>query len=187
MPFQDRIAHAAAVAKWKADQQMRLFKSQNRIGEIETQIRVEKASLADKTLALYAQDQLVEEDLKKSCADIAALHELIRGQQSLQEAIRSERPPEQGAYSAAAPLAQPAPVQSETLSGLVCPQCNRPLVGRFCPDHGMEGVPPIQSAEPAPSANVDADAPLVCPTCGKILTVRFCPEHGLEGVPKSKS
>jgi hypothetical protein len=180
MPFQDRIAHAAAVAKWKADQQMRLFKSQNRIGEIETQIRAEKAALADKTLALYAQDQLVEDELKTICAGIASLHELVREQQSLQEAIRNERPPEQASSSATYP-----PVQSETLSGLICPQCNRPLVGRFCPDHGVEGISPTQSAEPVPAT--DADASLVCPTCGKVLTVRFCPEHGLEGVPQSKS
>ena len=185
MPFQDRIAHAAAVAKWKADQQMRLFKSQNRIGEIETQIRAEKAVLADKTLALYTQEQLVEEDLRKICAGITSLHELIREQQSLQEAIRSERPPEQGAYSSTYP---PTPAQTEILSGLVCPQCNRPLVGRFCPDHGVEGVSPSSSAEPesTPAADMGADAPLICPTCGKVLTVRFCPEHGLEGVTQSK-
>jgi hypothetical protein len=164
---------------------MRLFKSQNRIGEIETQIRAEKAVLADKTLVLYGQEQLVEEELREICAGIASFHELIKEQQSLQEAIRSERPPEQGAYSSTYP---PTPAQTETISGLVCPQCNRPLVGRFCPDHGVEGVSPSLSAEPepTPAADVGADAPLICPTCGKVLTVRFCPEHGLEGIAQSK-
>ena len=185
MPLQDRIAHAAAVTKWKADQQMRLLRSQSRIGEFESQIRTVKAALADKALVLYLQEQLVDEDLKQICANISELHRQIEEQQSLQDAIRSERPPEQPAYSSAYPTAQPAVLpQAETLSGLVCPQCNRPLVGRFCPDHGLEGVP--SKTDPEPAEVTDVSLQLVCPTCGKILSVRFCPEHGVEGIPQSK-
>jgi len=185
MPIQDRIAHAAAVTKWKADQQMRLMRSQNRIGEFENQIRTIKATLADKALVLYAQEQLVEEDLKQICASISELHRQIKEQQSLQDAIRSERPPELSGYSAVVPPAQPAAMaQVETLSGLVCPQCNRPLVGRFCPDHGVEGVPSRQAPEPVEVTDVSPQ--LVCPVCGKVLSVRFCPEDGVEGIPQSK-
>jgi DNA repair exonuclease SbcCD ATPase subunit len=184
MTFQDKIAHAAAVAKWKADQQMRLLKSQSRIGEIESQIRAEKSALADKTLALYAQEQLAEDDLKQICAAIAALHGQIKEQQSLQESARSERPPEQQAYSATYPPTQPAELQTETLSGLICPQCNRSLIGRFCPEHGVEGVEPSQSSESTQTNN--AIYQMVCPKCGKPLSVRFCPEHGVEGIPQEK-
>jgi hypothetical protein len=185
MPFQDRIAHAAAVAKWKADQQMRLFKSQNRVSEIEGQIRMEKAVLADKALALHAEEQLAEEALQQLCANIAALHAQIKEQQSLQEVIRGERPPEPQVYSASYPPAQPPEPQPESLSGLVCPQCGRQLVGRFCPEHGVEGVQITQNTESVPSA--DAGPQMVCPQCGKILSGRFCPEHGVEGIPQSKS
>src|SRR5512147_1324452 len=131
MPFQDKIAHAAAVAKWKADQQVRLIRGQSRISEIESQIRTQKATLADKTLAIYRQGQLTEEDLLKICDSIAALHEQVKEQQSLQESIRNERPPEQQAYSASYMPSQPAELPAEQMSGLVCPQCHRPLVGRF--------------------------------------------------------
>lgn len=106
MPLQDKITHAANVAKWKADQQMRLFKSQSRISEIESQIRSEKSALADKTLILYAQKQLAEDDLKRICATIATLHGQIIEQQRLQEAARKEHPPEQQEYSASYPLEQ---------------------------------------------------------------------------------
>jgi hypothetical protein len=182
MAIQDRIAHATAVAKWKADQQLRLLKSQNRIGEIEGQIRSEKSTLADKTLALYAQEQLVEEELKQICATIAVFHGQVKEQQHLQEAIRGERPPEQQSYSAAYPPAQPVEVQPESLSGFICPQCNRRLVGRFCPEHGVEGVYPQKTSE---EGKTDSASPqLVCPKCGKTLSVRFCPEHGVEGVPQ---
>ena len=180
MPIQDRIAHATAVAKWKADQQLRLFKSQSRISEIESQIRSEKSSLADKTLALYEQKQLVEEDLKQICSTIAAFHGQVKEQQYLKEAIRTERPPEQQAYSAANPPTQPVEVQPQLFSGFVCPQCNRKLVGRFCPEHGVEGVAPQNSQETAQTDS--ADLKMVCPKCGRHLTVRFCPEHGVEGV-----
>lgn len=185
MPFQDRINHAAAIAKWKADQQMRLLKSQSRISEVESQIRSEKSALADKTLALYAQEQLAEDDLKRICTAIAALHEQIEEQRSLQEAARNERPPELQAYSATYPPAQSTELQTESLSRLVCPRCNRSLVGRFCPDHGIEGVVPSQSSE-LTQAN-SAISQMVCPKCGKPLSVRFCPEHGVEGIPQQKS
>ncbi|MCC6569921.1 MAG: hypothetical protein IT315_11870 [Anaerolineales bacterium] len=124
MPFQDKITHAANVAKWKADQQMRLFKSQSRISEIESQIRTEKSALADKTLILYAQKQLAEDDLKRICANIAVLHGQIIEQQRLQEAAKKEQPPEQQEYSASYPLEQQAhpenyqseqPMQTDTM------------------------------------------------------------------------
>jgi hypothetical protein len=184
MPFQDKLAHAAATAKWKADQQIRLFKSQSRVGEIEGQIRTQKASLADKALALYAQGQLAEDDLKQICNAIASSHEQIKEQQSLQEAIRNERPPEQQVYSATYPPAQPAEIQTESMSGLMCPQCNRQLVGRFCPEHGVEGVMPSQDSEPLQTN--DTVMQMACPKCGRLLSVRFCPEHGVEGVPQQK-
>jgi len=184
MPFQDKLAHAAAVAKWKADQQMRILKSQSRVGEIEGQIRNQKATLADKTLALYAQGQLAENDLKQICDAIASLHEQIKEQHSLQEAARSEGPPEQQVYSATYPPVQPVQLQPQSMSGLVCPQCNRSLVGSFCPEHGVEGVMPSQNSESRQTNSTVAQ--MVCPKCGKLLSVRFCPEHGVEGVPQQQ-
>ena len=183
MPFQDKIAHAAAVAKWKADQQVRLIRSQSKIGEIENQIRTQKAALADQALTLYKQEQLTEEDLIKICEAIAALHEQIKEQQALQEATRNERPPEQQAYSASLPSQPVEEIKPEQMSGLICPQCNRPLVGRFCPEHGVEGVEPPQSSTPVQTG--DTTTQLVCPTCGKVLSGRFCPEHGVEGVAQT--
>lgn len=182
MPFQDKLAHAAAVAKWKADQQMRLLKSQSRVGEIEGQIRNQKAALADKALNLYGQGQLTEDDLKQICDTIASLHEQIKEQHSLQEATRNERPPEQQVYTSTYPPAHPVELQPVSMSGLVCPQCGRALVGSFCPEHGVEGVMPPQNSE-AQQPN-GTTSQMVCPKCGRLLSVRFCPEHGVEGVPQ---
>jgi hypothetical protein len=185
MPLQDRIAHATAVAKWKADQQLRLLKSQNRISDVEGQIKAQKADLAEKTLALYAQEQLMEDELKRICADIAVLYEQIKEQQSLQEAIRRERSPEQQVSQPTYPPVPNSESQAGSPSGLVCPQCGRSLVGRFCPDHGVEGVEPPQKSEP-----IETDistTQLICPECKRPLSVRFCPDHGLEGIPQPPS
>ncbi len=139
MSIQDRLSHAAAVTKWKADQQVRLLKSQNLIREIENQVRAQKALLADKTLSLYDQKKLTEEELINTCFAIAQLHEQIKEQQNLQEMTKQEHAPELTTYSSSYPSSVGA-VSTETLSGLVCPKCNRSLVGRFCPEHGVEGI-----------------------------------------------
>jgi ribosomal protein L37AE/L43A len=180
MPIQDYLSHAAAVAKWKADQQVRLLKSQNLIREIESQIRAQKALLADKTLNLYEQKKITEEELINICFAIAQLHEQIKEQQNLQETIKQEHAPELTTYSSSYPSSVSA-VSTETLSGLVCPKCNRPLVGRFCPEHGVEGIPMTQSSEQMQTSTTAVQ--MMCPQCKKPLSVRFCPEHGLEGVP----
>lgn len=183
MPLQDRFAHAAAVAKWKADQQVRLLKSQNLIREIESQIRSQKALLADEALRLYGLNKITEEELIKTCAAIAQLHDQIKEQQNLQEMIKREQAPELSVYSSSYPPS--ANVASmETLSGLVCPTCGRSLVGRFCPVHGVEGIPPGRGSEPKEPSSTETL--MECPQCKKPLSVRFCPEHGLEGVPRKQ-
>ena len=183
MSFQDRISHAAAVTKWKADQQMRLLKSQNQVRDFENQIKSQKALLADKALNLFTQHLLAEEALIQVCTTIAHLHEQIKEQQSIQELAKQERAPELITHSADYPeeegeaTIQPTP----GFSGLVCPKCNRSLIGRFCPEHGVEGIEPPQISE-LQQANETATQ-LMCPECKKLLSVRFCPEHGVEGIP----
>jgi len=184
MPLQDRVAHAAAVVKWKADQQMRLLKSQNQVREIEGQIRSQKAILADKALSLYDLQKLTEEELINICSAIAQLHAQIKEQQTLQEMIKREQAPELSAYSSSYPSPATA-IPAATLSGLVCPQCSRPLVGRFCPEHGVEGIP--AGGNTVPTGPNSTEILLECPQCKKPLSVRFCPEHGLEGVPRKLS
>ncbi len=93
MSFQQRLSHAAAVAKWKADQEARLLKSQNQAREVKKQISTQKAALAEAALKLLAQDQLQDEGLKQLYATLLQLQQQVREQQELQEAIKQERPP----------------------------------------------------------------------------------------------
>jgi DNA repair exonuclease SbcCD ATPase subunit len=141
---QEGLSRAAAVAKWKADQQRRLLNSQNQVRELEGQTKTLKARLADATLTLYTQERLGEDELKEICAAIAQLHEQIEEQKKLQEAIKNEQPPEQ-TYSATYPPSPPAQQPATVASGqLICPKCGKPVPVRFCPEHGVEGVPSQQ-------------------------------------------
>lgn len=157
MSLQDRIAHATAVTKWKADQQMRLLKSQNQIREIEVQIREQKSNLADETLNLYAAQKLETESLQEICATIDALKAQIQEQLNLQEKIKQEQPPQLVASTSRPEFVETQEATNEDgresnlgsssasvasdATGLMCPQCKRPLAVRFCPEHGLEGVP----------------------------------------------
>lgn len=139
MPIQESLSYAAAAATWDADQKMRLLKGQSRIQELEGQIKTHKAHLADTALTLHAQQRLSEDELIEICAAIAQLHEQVRQLQTLQEAIKLESPPDQ-TDSSALPSSAGPPVISQSVQW-VCPKCRRPVPVRFCPEHGVEGVP----------------------------------------------
>ena len=139
MPIQATLSRAAATAKWQADQQTCLLKSQNKVRELEGQLNAQKTLLADTAWTLYTRQGLSEDELKEICAAIAQLHEQIRQQQMLQEAIRNESPSDR-TYSSAAPYLAGRPVIPRS-SQLVCPKCGRLVPVRFCLEHGVEGVP----------------------------------------------
>jgi len=139
MPLQDSISRAANTAKWKADQQIRLLKSQSQARDLEEKIKAQKAKLADAALTLFAQQGLSEDELKQICSAIAQLHENIQQQRDLQEAIKNELPPDQ-VYSSHYPPTN-MPTETPKSGQLVCPKCGKVVPIRFCPDHGVEGIP----------------------------------------------
>jgi hypothetical protein len=161
----DKLAYGASLAKWKANQQGRIFSVQGNIRDLENQIRIQKSNLAEAAVELHRQGALNNPQLIAIGDGIAVIYaQIIAAKQSL-ETIQQEQPPiDPSGYSA---QNEPNPV----MSGLVCPICGKELVGDFCSIHGVHGVhPPSNSG-------------LICPECGKILLGQFCPEHGTAGVP----
>jgi hypothetical protein len=138
------MEHAANVVKWKADQQRRILSKQGEIRDVEAQIRDLKATLAEAVLELHDAGKLKEDALVKICEQIADHRSSITGKEEELEGIRREEAPEE-------PESPAVPAGVET-SGLVCPECGRALVGKFCPEHGVEGV------EPEPPAAADEAA-----------------------------
>jgi hypothetical protein len=145
----DKMSHATAVAKWKADQQVRILRAQNSLRDLENQARVQKASLGEATFSLYASNGLTEGELINLCQQISQIYSQIQSTHQNIEAIKQEQAPvDTSLYSSAfPPVASPTMRQgldpaSPPLSGLVCPECGMALVGRFCPVHGKEGILP---------------------------------------------
>jgi hypothetical protein len=89
----DKMTHAAAVAKWKADQQVRIMRAQNSVREMENQVRSQKADIAEITLALYAKDALTEGQLIPLCQQISQIHSQIQSINQTIEAIKQEQAP----------------------------------------------------------------------------------------------
>ncbi|WP_423223586.1 hypothetical protein [Candidatus Amarolinea aalborgensis] len=136
MSIQENLSRATAVAKWKADQQMRLLKNQNQIRDLEGQLKTQKARLADTAWTLYAQQLLSEDELKEICAVMVQLQEQIHQQQVLQEAIKNEQLPDQTNSATPAPSTQPGVGVTQNL----CPNCRNSieLQWKVCPRCGAQ-------------------------------------------------
>lgn len=166
MALKEQIEHAAAVTKWKADQQMRILRIQGQISDMENTIKGRVYALGESTLRLSEQGELRQPSLLELTHDIANLKEQLTGLQQTLTAVKTESSPQ-----------RPQPQQS--FSGLVCPECGVMLKGNFCPVHGIAGVP---ASAPEPTTPVPSDGYLACPVCNQPLNGKFCPIHGVEGV-----
>ena len=136
MTIQERLSRATAVAKWKADQQMRLLKNQNQVRDLEGQLKTQKARLADTAWALYAEQRLSEDEMKELCAVIVQLQEQIHQQQASQEAIKNEQLPDPTYSETPAPSTQASVGVTQNL----CPNCRNPveLQWKVCPRCGTQ-------------------------------------------------
>jgi len=174
----DVIEHAKNVTKWKVDQQASLWKVQQQIGKIENDIRGKKSELAETALALYAKENLLEDELKQICSAINQLYDQVKFQQGVYENINRQRPPERNIYDPSIP--QPP------ASNLICPQCGKTVVGSFCPEHGIAGISPTYTTnlpDATSGIEIEPGGKVICPICRQVLSVKFCPEHGVEGIP----
>ncbi len=182
MPLKDDVLGLRDKAKWKADQQVRLLNLHRSISQQEEAVKLQKARLAEATVKLFYDDQLTEEPLIAICQQIKALFTEIDNLKAQEDATRNEKPPENlAAYSSRGLSSYPdlPPVAPGTL---VCPKCGKELHGRFCPEHGVQGVE--KQTAPGTGAPVAQTSGLICPTCGKELVGLYCPADGSRGVPK---
>jgi len=166
MALKEQLEHAAAVTKWKADQQMRILKIQGQINDMESTIKGRVYALGESTLRLSEQGELQHPSLLELTQEIASLKAQLLGFQQTLTAVKTESGPQR-------------PEVPQSFSGLVCPVCGVMLKGNFCPEHGVAGVLP---AAPEPTMPVPSGGYLACPVCNQPLNGKFCPVHGVEGV-----
>ncbi len=166
MALKEQLEHAAAVTKWKADQQVRILKIQGQINDMESTIKGRVYALGESTLGLSEQGKLQQPELLELTREIAGLKDQLLGLQQTLTAVKTESGPQR-------------PQEQQVYSGLVCPVCGMMLRGKFCPVHGVAGVVPSAPEQTAPTPS---GGYLVCPICKQPLKGKFCPVHGVEGV-----
>lgn len=132
MPLQEKLSHAANLARWKVDQQSRIMKIQNDIRETERQINSHKWVLAETAYRIFKETGLGEEGINAVCIRIQDLIKTLDQEKENLELVKSEPPP--------SAIGTPAAFSSSQ-GNLICPNCGTPVPVRFCPNCGTEGRP----------------------------------------------
>ena len=167
----DRFKQTANVAKFKAEQLLRVQGVQNEISTINQQVNGIKDRIAGKVLELRQNGPLGLPEV----ASIEGLQAQIAQKEAQIEAIRAEQPPQSGA-PAPQPGYQPAPQAAPGTK--TCPNCQTvvPVAAMFCTScgHNFQQAPSAPEAPAAtqtcPHCNFEAPAASAfCPNCGQSL------------------
>jgi hypothetical protein len=158
----DRLRHATDVAKFKADQLLRVNRVQAEISNARREVQVVRDQIASAALELHRGGSLQHAEIEQLCVAIDRLNALISEREALVVAIQAEQPPTTTAtvtYAATASAIQPA-VQSAAQPPIrpthACPHCGfgAPLHAAFCPSCG-KALPAV--TEPSTPDSIDQD------------------------------
>jgi ribosomal protein L40E len=121
-----KMREGVDVAKWKADQLIRIQKVQGEIGELRNKISVIHSQIVTTTLDLHQRDILTQSELEELCLIIDAIKTEIADKEAKLEGIKREEPP------------MMASSLTENTAHIVCPQCYAkiPAEATFCTDCG---------------------------------------------------
>jgi hypothetical protein len=172
----DRLRHAADVAKFKADQLLRVNRVQSEISNLRREIQTMREAIASAALDLHRSGGLLHAELEQLCVVIDRLNAQIAEREAAIAAIQAELPPQLATatttYAATAPAIQPA--QPAPRPTRVCPHCGfgAPAHAAFCPNCGR---PLPKLAAPAEPVAADQTAPArpVQPEEGTATTREF--------------
>lgn len=164
MPIFDRLQHGADLAKFKANQVLRINRVQGEIGGIRREIQVVREKIVNTALGLHQRGLLTLPELEELCLTIDKYKVEIEEKEALIESIRAET---LGGPVMAAPQSQPANP---------CPKCNYdvPLGATFCPNCGQ------MLANTATEATAPSLESGKCFNCGSVMPSdsEFCPNCG---------
>jgi rubredoxin len=173
----DRIKKEANIAKFKAEQMLRVQGVQNDIASINQQVNGAKDRIAGKVMELRQNGPLGIPEIDELCASIEGLQAQIAQKEAQINAIRAEQAPGSGTpiTQPVYPPAQPAVPAAATKP---CPNCQTavPAAAMFCTSCGYNFHQAPAAPEPAKTTqtcpNCHFEAPLAsafCPNCGQAL------------------
>jgi len=167
MPILDQFRRGVDVAKFKADQLMRINRVQGEVGDLRREIQGVREKIATAAIELHKQGPLSYPGLEELCAAIDRIEAQIVEKEALIARIRAEVPPQ----------ATPPTLVSSANSVNPCPHCgfDAPVGAAFCPNCGKS----IPAASEAAGVEPAADSGK-CSNCGFSFPAGadFCPNCG---------
>ena len=156
------------IAKWKADQLVRINKVQGEISKLKSEVNSAHDQIAHAVLDMRQRGEALPPEVEAACASVDALQAQIAEHEAQLAAINAEQAPGAQPAPAAAPVPTPvaAPAAMKT-----CPSCHNsvPFAAGFCPNCGFKFAP----AEAEKTS-------VTCPTCAFEVPAgsAFCPNCG---------
>jgi len=171
MPLMDNLKRGVDVAKFKADQLMRVNRVQGEISNLRRDIQGVRENIVNAVVQLHKQNALAHPELEETCAVIDLLEAQIAEKEAQIAAIKAEVPPQ-----APAPTQPPAMPPAPTGPVSVCPNCRAsvPTGAAFCVNCGKPFFRPAVTAAatgpviepPAPVSPAPIPPGNACPNCG---------------------
>ncbi len=172
--FTDGASKQIEIAKWKADQLVRINKVQGEINKLKGEVNGIHEQIAHAVLEMRKQGQALPPELEAVCANLDALQAQISEHETQLAAINAEQAP--GSQPAPAVVPAPAaPAASPTGATKACPNCHAsvPFAAGFCPNCGFKFAPvePQKTTVTCPSCSYEVPAgSAFCPNCGTRVT-----------------
>ena len=177
MPLMDNLKRGVDVAKFKADQLMRVNRVQGEVSNLRRDIQGVREKIANAVVQLHKQNALAHPELEEMCGTIDQFEAQIAEKEAQIAAIKAEVPPQSPA-PASPGYTTPVP----TGATAICPNCqaSMPVGAAFCTNCGK----PLPQPTPTP-VSVQPSASIHCPNCGFALPAEaaFCVNCG-KPIPK---